>query len=341
MCCAASRPPADPTRPRRRAVKALLASTATSAWIPGAARAQSDRPVRLVVGFPPGGTLDVLARLVGDGLRKGAAAGVVVENKPGAGSLIAAESVARAAPDGTTLLAAPLVVTSFFPSTHAKLPFDPLRDLVPVAMLGTFRFGLAVADAHPARDLAGFVEHVRRHPGKVSFGSVSAGTPSHFLGVMLNRAAGLDMTHVPYKGGAPALTGLLGGEVEAIFDVVTNTVAQHRSGRLRILAVTGTERSALLPQVPVFRESRLGLREIDEATLWYGFFAPAGTPAATVDRQNREIARAVSDPALRERLDALDIAPASPDPAAFARFVREDSERWGAVIRATGFKVTD
>jgi len=335
--------PSPPTtfRSDRRAWAAGVVSALLAGALPRHARAQPDRPLRLVVGFPPGGTLDVLARLVGDGLRRAGTPSVVVENRPGAGSLIAAESVARAAPDGTTLLAAPLVVTSFFPSTHAKLSFDPLRDLVPVAMLGTFRFALAVADSHPARDLAGFVAHVRRNPGRVSFGSVSAGTPSHFLGVMLNRAAGLDMTHVPYKGGAPALTGLLGGEVDAIFDVVTNTVAQHRAGRLRILAVTGAQRSPLLPEVPVFRESGLGLREIDEATLWYGFFAPAGTPAATVERQNREIARVVSDAALRERLDALDIAPAAPEPAAFARFVREDSERWGTVIRATGFKVTD
>ncbi len=303
--------------------------------------AASDRPLRIVVGFPPGGTLDILARIVADRLRIELDQPVLIDNRPGAGSLIAADAVAKGPADGTMLLAAPPVVTSFFPYIYKKLPFDPLTDLVPVAELGTFRFGLVVGPKVNATDLAGFIRYVKANPGKTSFGSVSPGTPSHFIGVMLNRSAGLDMTHIPYKGGAPAMTALQGGEIEAIFDVVANTVQHHKAGRVRVLAVTGNERSPQLPDVPTFKEARLNLTDIDNVTFWYGFFAPAGTPRPIVEKLNRAIVAALADPTVKEKLNALDIGVLATTPDEFSRTVREDAQRWGVVIRSTGFTIDE
>ena len=325
-----------PSRTRRLAVATVLLA-ALAGGMPLAQAQGAEPPLRMVVGFPPGGTLDVITRLVATQLREAGGKVVVVENKPGAGSLIAAETVARAPGDGSTLLVAPLVVTSFFPHIHQKLNFDPLKDLVPVAQFGTFRFGLVVNASIPAKDVAGFVDYVRARPGKTSFGSVSAGTPSHFLGVMLNRSAGLDMAHVPYKGGAPAALGLQSGEVEAVFDVVTNAAPLHQAGKARILAVTGRERSTVLPDVPTFGESGAKLKDFDDASLWYGFFAPAATPPAQVARLNAMLQAVLRDPGVKARLAARDIGASESSPAGFARFVREDSARWGEVIRASGF----
>jgi tripartite-type tricarboxylate transporter receptor subunit TctC len=300
-----------------------------------------DRPLRIVVGFPPGGTLDVIARVVADRLRVELDGPVIVENRPGAGSLIAAELVAKGPADGTMLLAAPLVVTSFFPHIFKTLSFDPLVDLAPVAQLGTFRFALVVGPGVPATDFAGFVRYVKARPGKTSFGSVSAGTPSHFIGVMLNRSADLDMVHIPYKGGAPAMTALQGGEVDAIFDVVTNTVQQHKAGRVRVLAVTGNERSPQLPDVPTFKEARLELADIDNVTFWYGFFAPGATPRATIEKLNRALVAALSNPEVKTRLAGLDIGAEPTTVAEFTRTVKTDATRWGAVIRSTGFTASE
>lgn len=300
-----------------------------------------DRPLRIVVGFPPGGTLDILARVIAEPLRTELGQPVIVENRPGAGSLIAAELVAKGPADGTMLLAAPLVVTSFFPYIYKSLSFDPLVDLAPVAQLGTFRFALVVGSGVPATDFAGFVRYVKSRPGKTSFGSVSAGTPSHFIGVMLNRSAGLDMIHVPYKGGAPAMTALQGGEVDAIFDVVTNTVQQHKAGRVRVLAVTGNERSPQLPDVPTFREARLDLADIDNVTFWYGFFAPGATPRALVEKLNRALAAVLSNPEVKARLAGLDVGAEPTTVAEFTRTVTNDAKRWGSVIRSTGFTASE
>lgn len=328
-------------RPLRRRFLEGAALFASALLMVPSSYAASDRPLRIVVGFPPGGTLDILARIVADRLRIELDQPVIIDNRPGAGSLIAAEAVAKGPTDGTMLLAAPPVVTSFFPYLYKKLAFDPLADLVPVAELGTFRFGLVVGPKADVADLASFIRYVKVNPGKTNFGSVSPGTPSHFIGVMLNRSAGLDMVHVPYKGGAPAMAALQAGEVDAIFDVISNTVQQHRSGRVKVLAVTGNERSPQLPDVPTFREAQLNLTDIDNVTFWYGFFAPAGTPRAIVDRLNRALVAALADPTVRERLSALDIGAVGTTPDEFSRTVREDAQRWGVVIRSTGFTIDE
>ena len=257
-----------------------------------AAQAQDMRKV--VVGFPPGGTLDVLGRAVAQAAAEEPGGGTwVVDNQPGAGSLLAAQNVARAQPDGRTLLLAPVVVPAFMPHLYKKLAFDPLADLVPVAELGSFNFALVVGANVPVKSLADWVAYCKANPGKTSFGSFGAGTPSHFVGVMFNRAAGTDTLHVPYKGGAPAMQALLSGEIQAAYLLTGGmTTEQARAGKVRVLAVTGSARSRSLPDVPTFGETGLGLKEMEAASLWYGWFAPKGYGLSEA-----ELARLVGAPA--------------------------------------------
>lgn len=301
-----------------------------------ASHAQETR--RIVVGFPPGGALDVLGRVVAQVISEESGQSVIVENQAGAGSLIAAQNVARARPDGHTLLLAPVVVPAFFPHIYKKLSFDPLTDLQPVAELGTFNFALVVGSAVPATNLADWLTFVRKSPGKTSFGSFGAGTPSHFLGVMLNRAAQTDTLHVPYKGGAPAMQAVVAGETQSAFMLTGGiTLEQAKAGRIRVLAVTGDKRSSLLPAVPTFSEAGLGLKEMEHASLWYGFFAPKGTPPAEVDRWNRFLQFAMKSSKVHDVMMREDIAPSTLSAVEFAQKVQRDHRNWGEVIKSTGF----
>ena len=303
-----------------------------------AAPAQDAR--RIVVGFPPGGALDVLGRAVAQVWSEESGQSVIVENQAGAGSLIAAQNVARAKPDGHTLLLAPVVVPAFFPHIYKKLSFDPLADLLPVAELGTFNFALVVGSGVPAANLGEWLAYVRKNPGKTSFGSFGAGTPAHFLGVMLNRAAQTDTLHVPYKGGAPAMQAVVAGETQAAFMLTGGiTLEQAKAGRIKVLAVTGDKRSALLPAVPTFAEAGLGLKEMEQASLWYGFFAPKGTPAAEVERLNRVLQTAMRSAKVREVMAREDIAPSTLSAVDFAQKVQRDQRNWGEVIKSTGFSL--
>lgn len=303
----------------------------------GLAPAQDVRKV--VVGFPPGGTLDVLGRAVAQAAAEDPANGTwLVDNQPGAGSLLAAQNVARAPSDGRTLLLAPVVVPAFMPHLYRKLTFDPLADLVPVAELGAFNFALVVGANVPVKSLAEWVAYCKANPGKTSFGSFGAGTPSHFVGVMFNRAAGTDTLHVPYKGGAPAMQALLAGEIQAAYLLTGGmTTEQARAGKVRVLAVTGAARSRSLPEVPTFSEAGAGLKDMEAASLWYGWFAPKGTPAAEVDRLNRLLVAATRSPRVQEVLAREEIVPQAAGAAAFAQKVQRDHRQWGEVIRSTGF----
>lgn len=301
-----------------------------------ASNAQEAR--RIVVGFAPGGALDVLGRAMAQVLSEETGQSVIVENQAGAASLIAAQNVARAKPDGHTLLLAPVVVPAFFPHIYKKLSFDPLADLQPVAELGTFNFALVVGSSVPATSLAEWLAYVHRSPGKTSFGSFGAGTPAHFLGVMLNRAAQTDTLHVPYKGGAPAMQAVVAGETQSAFMLTGGiTLEQAKAGRIRVLAVTGDKRSPLLPAVPTFSEAGLGLKGMDNASLWYGFFAPKGTPAAEVDRWNRLLLSAMKSSKVRDVMVREDIAPSTLNAAEFTQKVQRDYRNWGEVIKSTGF----
>jgi tripartite-type tricarboxylate transporter receptor subunit TctC len=300
-----------------------------------------ERPIKVIVGFPAGGNLDLKARIVAERLRTEVGQPVIVENRPGAGSLIAAESVARADPDGTTLLVAPVVVTAFFPFIYEKLNFDPMKDLTPVAMLGYFQFALAVTKDLPPQNLAEFIRYNKANPDKVAYASLSSGTPAHFLGVMFNRAAGTEMLHVPYKGGAPAMAALQSGEVQAAFATTGSVAELHKAGRIRALAVTGSARSPMLPDVPTFGEAKLGLQQMQNASLWYGYLAPGKTPPALVQQLNKAIVAVLKQPDVREKVTKLDIQVADLSVEEFTRVVRRDYDNWGAVIRSTGFTVKE
>jgi tripartite-type tricarboxylate transporter receptor subunit TctC len=325
---------------RRTLLGAGLAWPALTLSGPDAAAAQEGRTTRLLVGFPPGGGLDIIARLLASRLN---AAGqlVVVENRPGAGSLVAAEALAQSPPDGTVLMAAPIVVSAFFPFIHQRLNFDPLKDLAPVSMIGTFNFALVVRADHPARNLAEFVQWARERGTAVNVGSISPGTPSHFLGVLFNRIAGTAMTHVPYRGSSPLQTALLGGEVHCAFDTTASTLGQLRDGAMRALAVTGATRTATLPEVPSFAEAGPPLAEMAGAEFWYGVYAPGRTPEETRNRWATVLGQILREPATAARLLDMDLTPRPMTPAEFGAVIAADAARWEPVIRASGFTVNN
>lgn len=263
---------------------------------------RANTPLRPLVGFPPGGALDIIARLVAAPMQRAGGGPVIVENRAGGGGRIAAAAVAAAAvADGSVATLAPSVVTGFFPHIYRNLPFDPLADLAPVTMATTFRFGLAVRADHPAPDLRGFLDAMRARADGGTYGSLSAGTPSHFLGALLNREARLSMQHVPYRGSAPLVTALVAGEVQTGFDNTASLIAQVRDGRLRCLAVTGGTRSPLLPDVPTFAEAGLALGEVERAAFWYGVFAPGRTTPDARAALAARFAEAVQDRAVAAR----------------------------------------
>ncbi|MCY1217677.1 hypothetical protein D9M72_295980 [compost metagenome] len=317
---------------RRRMLCGLIVASATFDL---AVAAQA--PLRIVVGFPPGGALDILARVVGQRLTETLGRPVVVDNQPGAGSLIAAQAVARAQPDNATILLAPVVVPAFFPALYPRMSFDPVQDLTPVAELGDFSLALVAAPTVPARDLVEFIEYAKARRGAINYGSMSAGTPSHFLGAMLNRAAGLDMLHVPYKGATPALMAVQGGEVQAAIVTSGEAVELHKQGRIKVLGVTGKDRSPLLPDVATMAQAVPRLRTMEDVSLWYGFFAPKGTDAAQAKALNQALANALKAPKVQQQLAQQDLRTRYPSASEFGERVRRDSQAWGGIIRATGF----
>ena len=315
---------------KRREFTAL----ATASLLP-LAHAQSDRPVKLMVGFAPGGSADIAARLIAERMAAELKQTVVVENRPGAGGRIAAEQLKNAAPDGGTLMLAPIVVPVLAPLVFSKLPYDPVADFAPVAHLANFQFGFSVNASHPAKTVAELLQWFRANPDKTNFGSPAPGSLPHFFGVMVARGAGLDMIHVPFNGGGPLMNALAGNQVSSAIDTLVDQIEMHRAGKTRILATSGAARSPLLPDVPTFAEA--GLRGVEGAS-WFGVYAPAKTPEATVRQQNAAINKALAAPEVRERFGKLGLEPVGGAPADLAALMKRDTERWGPVVKASGFK---
>jgi tripartite-type tricarboxylate transporter receptor subunit TctC len=310
----------------------LCAALAAAATFPAAAQQGT---VRIVLGFPAGASADLLARLLAERMRASLGQPVIVENRPGAGGRIGAETVKAAAPDGATLLLTPVATMAIFPhSLPGELRYDPLRDFAAVAHLANFQIGFGVSEALPARSLGEYVALVKRDPKAGFYASAAAGSLPHFLGVMFARAAQVELTHVPYKGTAPAMQALAAGEIAAISTVVSDIGTLVKGGKARLLATAGAGRSAAFPEVPTFRESGYDL----EATGWYALFAPAGTPGAAIERVSGAAMAAVHDAELRARLVQMGLEPTGLGPAALAAIVKADYDRWGPVIRASGFK---
>ncbi len=301
-----------------------------------AASAQEPGTVRIIVGYPAGATSDSLARVLAEHMQRTLKQTVIVENKAGAGGRIANELVKAAPADGTTLLMTPVATMAIFPHSYAgKLRYDPVKDFTPVAHLTSFQVGLGVASAVPAKTLAEYVTWVKADPAKNGFyASAAPGSIPHFFGVMFAKSAGLELTHVPYKGTAAAMTAVAGGEVSAISTVAADIRALVTAGKARLLAVAGEQRDAGFPEVPTFRE--LGYDLV--AKPWYALFAPAGTPPAAIDRLSKAALAAIADPALNKRLVDMGLEPTGYGPERLATVLKDDLERWGPPIRASGFK---
>jgi tripartite-type tricarboxylate transporter receptor subunit TctC len=312
-------------------VALLLASLAAGA---GLAQDYPDKPIRIVVPFAPGGSTDVLARLVGQKLGERWGQPVLVENRPGAGGNIGAEQIAKSAPDGYSLLlgGVPHAISA---SLYSKLPYDLARDLTPVAEIASFPSAIVLHPSLPAHSVKELIALARARPGQLSFGSAGVGSPNHLALELFDTMAGVRMTHVPYKGSGQLIGDLLAGQVQ-LASMGTPVALPHvQSGKLRAIAVTGAARSSLLPEVPTVSEAGLPGFEV---TSWYGVFGPAGLPAHIVAKLNSEIGRAVTTPGVKERLAALGAEPSLKSPDEFGRYVRQEIARWAKVVKDSGAK---
>jgi len=310
----------------RRAGMALI----LGACALGRAGAQPAKPLKLVVPFSAGGTADVLPRILAEKLRPAFPAGVLIENRAGAGGNIGGEHVFRADPDGTTLLASPPGPIAINHHLYSKLAFDPTR-WVPVSVIATVPNVLAVRTGLPARSVSEFIAYLKANPGKVSYASQGSGSTSHLTACMFMQLTGTEMVHVPYKGTAPALVDLIGGQVDLFFDNLSSSAQYHQSNRLRILAVADAQRSRALPQVPTFAEA--GLPAMNAVT-FFTIVAPPGTPAAVVAPLHKALADALGQPDVRQRFEDQGAEPRGWSPEETGRFVQAESERWNKVIQS-------
>ena len=315
-----------------RCLPVLFALTATLAM----AQTYPTRPVRMVVPFPPGAATDTLGRLLAQRLQEAWGQSVVVDNKPGAGSIIGAEAVARAAPDGYTIFMGHIGTHGANPALYARLPYDPVKDFAPVSLLVSIPNLLAVHPSVPATSVRELIELSRARPGTLNVGSPGVGTSAHLIISLFRSATGADLTHVPFKGSAAAMQGLVAGEVQVAFDTVTSIMPQARAGKVRLLAVTSRDRSPMAPEVPTLAEA--GVAGFDVAT-WFAFFVPAGTPRGAIDRIHADSVRILQSKEMAERLAALGMTVIAGTPDQLAAHVGSEITRWGKVVREAGIKV--
>ena len=299
--------------------------------------AQSDypnRPIRLIVTVPPGGAADFIARLVGAKVSEALAQPVLVENRGGAGGTIAADAVAKAAPDGYTLLQNSITTHGVGPHLYSKLPYDPVKDFAAVSGLALLPLVMAVNAELPFKNVEETVAASKK--SNLNFASSGNGGAPHMAAELFKSVTGASVTHVPYKGSGPAVADLVGGRVQIMFDAPPSLIAHVRSGKLRVLAAASAQRNRLLPEVPTFAE--LGYPKI-AVSLWYGLLAPAGTPMPIIQKLNREVVKALDAPDVRERLLAQGAEPMPGTPEAFASFMQEEMAKWAPVVKQAGIKL--
>jgi tripartite-type tricarboxylate transporter receptor subunit TctC len=315
-------------------MKYLIPFVALAALAPQAqAQAYPRQPVSLVVPFPAGGPTDAMARLLAQKLGERLGQQVVVDNRGGAGGTLAAEAVAHARPDGHTLFFGTTGTLAINPSLYPKLRYDPVRDFAPVSLMATTMNVLVVHPGVQAPSLGDLVKLAQARPGDLTYASAGNGSSNHLSGELFKARAGIQITHVPYKGSAPALVDLFGGRVSMMFDTVAQQAPHIAAGKVRALAVTGPKRSPLLPGVPTAQEA--GLKDFD-VTIWFGVLAPAATPAAVVERLNREIVAVMSTDEMRQRMQAEGAEARPTTPAEFAALIRHDIAKWAPVVKASG-----
>jgi tripartite-type tricarboxylate transporter receptor subunit TctC len=321
-------------RPVRELGRGLLLG-AVLIWLPhAAAQTYPGKPVRVVVPFPPAGGTDLFARTVAQKLSTVLGQQIIVENRSGAGGMIGSESVARAAPDGYTLLITSSSTHSINPHLTRKPLYDPLRDFAPVIVIASAPNVLVVHPSLPVRTVKELIALAKARPGQINYASNGSGTLSHLTGELFKLQTATSMQHIPYKGGPPAVTDLMAGQVSALFAAFPTVFGQVRAGRLRAVAVTGARRAAAAPDLPTMSDTLPGF----ESSQWWGMFAPAATSSAIISRLNFETARFLGDADVRERFSTDGAEPMGGSPREFADFLRTDHEKWGRVVKETGIR---
>jgi tripartite-type tricarboxylate transporter receptor subunit TctC len=319
-------------------VAGWLVAAVALAIVPALAQspAYPTKPVKLIVPFPPGGSLDIAGRLIAQKLTDMWGQPVVVENKPGAGGNIGADLVAKSAPDGYTILLGALSTHAVNPSLYKSMPYDAAKDFVPITLIAITPNVLVVNASMPVNSAKEFIAYAKANPGKLAFGSGSNGSAGHLAGELFKVETGSDATHVPFKGGAPATQALLAGDTQFMFDNLANAMAQLKGGKIKALAVTTAERSKLVPDLPTMSEA--GLPGFDIST-WYGLFAPAGTPGPIVARWYADVTKILNSPDVRARLVADGADPSPNTPEQFREFIAKELAKYAKIIKASGAKV--
>jgi tripartite-type tricarboxylate transporter receptor subunit TctC len=316
----------------RRLLAVLLCVVATQAF----AQAYPSKPVRMIIPYPPGGGNDTLGRLFAAKLSDRLGQPVVVENRPGAGTMIGTEAAARSPADGYTILLSSIATHALSPNLYAKVPYDPIKDFAPVTLLGIAPTVLVVRSDFPAKDLAELVAAAKAKPGGFTYASGGNGTPPHINGEVFKAVAGVDLLHVPFKGGGPALVDLMAGRVDVMLDTAASAMPHVRSGKLRALAISGPKRSAEYPDLPTFAEA--GLPQYD-TNAWYSVHAPAGTSPEVVRRLNAELVASLKEPEVLARFKQLSTDPVGNTPEEFAAFVKAELDKYARVIRTAGIRL--
>jgi tripartite-type tricarboxylate transporter receptor subunit TctC len=325
---------------RRQALTSLAAASMALALPTARAQAPAfpDKPVRIVVPFAPGNTLDAALRQVAEVFKVNTGQPLLVDNKPGGSGIIAAQNVMAAAPDGYTLLLTNTSMLTINPHTFSKLPYDPEKSFKPVTNFLGSAMVMAVNANVPANNVKEFVAWAKANPTKVSYASFTAGNSSHFAGVILNQRAGINMIHVPFNGTPPAVQNLVGGQVDAAFLPLLAVKPHLDSGKVKVLAVTSPQRSALMPNVATFREQ--GYPDLD-IYIWAAIAAPAGTPDAVIARLNTEFVKALKSQEIKDKWKVMDFEPLPSTPEEFSKFAAADSKRWAEAVKISGFKASE
>jgi tripartite-type tricarboxylate transporter receptor subunit TctC len=301
----------------------------------GSAQAQIvEQPIRIVFPSPAGGAGDALVRMLAELMRDSLGRPVIVENRGGAGGRINVLSVKDAPADGSVLLFTHLGPMAVFPLVYDNLGYDPVADFAPISQVATFDMGVAVGSSVPAKSLKELIDWLKANPGRASYGSPAAGSLPHFFAVQLGQMTGLDLAHVAYKGSPPAITDLIAGHLPAYFGPAQELIEAHKAGRIRVLATSGTARSSVLSDVPTFREAGYDIH----GEVWFGVYAPGKTPADVIARLNKAIVTALHSPEIRAKMPAMGLRPTATSGAELAKIQRQDFQRWGPVVKASGFK---
>ena len=297
-----------------------------------------NKPVRFIVPYPPGGSLDQTARALADKMKDGLGQPVLVENRPGAGGNVGADLVAKSPADGYIIVMGAVATHAINPALYAKMPYDPVKDFQPITLVASTPNVLIVPPNSPIRSAKQLIDYARQNPGKLNFGSGSNGSTGHLAGELMKQQTGTFIVHIPYSGGNPALLALMAGQTDLMFDNLANASAQIKAGKVKPLAVTTAKRSSFAPELPTMAESDARLKEFDLDT-WFGIMAPAGVPKAALDRLHGEIVKAMGTPELKALLQRMGAEPGGNSPQEFAAFIERERAKYARIVKLSGAKV--